>query len=379
MDIIKRNPIKFGIVLVVFIIINIVGWYLLITWNRPLAEPLDLPTLTPVVESTPEEPTETPTKVVEEEATEEPEITLIPTATFTQEPTPTSKPICDGPEYMNILLTGVAAESYLYGLADAIRVVRVDFRTQKITVLSLPRDLWVDIPISVPNKTYGMTPGKLNQAYFYGTEGMGYYSGAGQGSGSLAETLQDNFGLHIDHYISANLFSFRSIIDNLGGINVCLAEPVLKKKTDYYSGMEFPVHYLNAGCQTLTGEQAEFVVRQRINIGDSGRVLRQTVVLKALAAKLLTPAGLQALPEIIERLKTYVLLDLSPAEINQLLCLAGKIDRETDIVYATIPEDMLQAGWQIDEVRGGVYTYVYNIDKAQMQALMVDFQQGIWP
>ena len=371
MDIIKRNPIKFGIAFLIFTAVNIGGWYLFITWNRPMGEPLELPTLTPTLEEPTETPSPSPTQV--------PEATLEPTATYTPEPTSTPEPICGGPEYMNILITGVAAENYLYGLADAIRVVRVDFRAQKIIVLSLPRDLWVDIPISVPGKTNGITPGKLNQAYFYGTEGMGYYSGAGQGSGSLAETLLNNYGLHIDHYLSANLYSFRKIIDSLGGINVCLAEEVLKKKEDYRTGAEIPVHYLDAGCQTLTGEQAEFVVRQRINIGDSGRVLRQTVVLKALAAKMLTPSGLQVLPDIVERLKTYVLLDFSPAEITQLLCLAGKIDRDADIIFVDIPKDMLTAGWEIDEVRGGLYTSVLNVDKAEMQALVADFQQGIWP
>lgn len=377
MEIIKRNPIKFGMAFLIIAVVSIVGWYLLISWNRPLGEPLELPTNTPVQKIG--ESTNTPDQSAAEEKTEEPEVTLSPTVTSTPKFTPTLEPICGGPEYMNILVTGVAAESYLYGLADAVRVVRVDFRNQKITVLSFPRDLWVDIPISVPDKTDGITPGKLNQAYFYGTEGMGYYSGAGYGSGLMAETLQNEYGLHIDHYLSANLYSFRNTIDILGGIDVCLAEPVLKKKEDFYSGYDFPVHYLDAGCQHLTGEQAEFVVRQRIQIGDEGRVQRQTVVLKALAAKMLTPSGLQTLPDIVERLKTYLLFDFSPAEISQLLCLADKIDREEDIVYATIPEDMLEASWEIDEVRGGLYTSVLLVDKTEMQELMADFQQGIWP
>ena len=55
-------------------------------------------------------------------------------------------------------------EDYLYGLADEIRVVRVDFVTPKVTVLALPRDLWVEIPEI--EDAYGITHGKLNQAYF---------------------------------------------------------------------------------------------------------------------------------------------------------------------------------------------------------------------
>lgn len=374
MDTIKQNPIKFGIAFLVILTINIAGWYLFITWNKPLAEPLNLPTLTTIPEDT-EEPTETTVPTVE--GTEVPEPS--PTFTYTPAPTATSKPICGGPEYMNVLVTGVATKGYLYGLADAIRVVRVDFRNQKITVLSFPRDLWVDIPVSVPGKTNGITPGKLNQAYFYGTEGMGYYSGPGYGSGLLAETLQNEYGLHIDHYLSANLYGFREIIDVLDGVNVCLATPVYKKKTDFITGAEFPVRYLDAGCQHITGEQAEFVVRQRIKIGDSGRVNQQTVVLKALAAKMLSPTGLKSLPDIVERLKTYVVFDFSPAQINQMLCLANRIDHKADIVYISIPDDMLEASWEKDEVRGGQYTSALVVDKTDMRELMADFQQGIWP
>ena len=104
MDTIKRNPIKFGIIFLVIITINIAGWYLFLTWNRPLGEPLDLPTLTPILENT-EAPTETPFQP-EEEATLEPEVTSSPTATNTPVFTSTPEPVCGGPEYMNILITG---------------------------------------------------------------------------------------------------------------------------------------------------------------------------------------------------------------------------------------------------------------------------------
>ncbi|MBS1250815.1 MAG: putative cell wall biosynthesis protein LcpB [Chloroflexi bacterium] len=385
MENVKRNPIKIGIAFLIIAAINIAGWYLLITWNRPLGDPLDLPTLTFIPEDT-KEPSETPLPTPEE--TQEPEITYTPTLTSTPSPTPTPEPVCGGPEYMNILVLGVSharsigavggtTGSYLYDNADAIRVARVDFRNQQVTVVSLPRDLWVDIPVSVPGKTTVITPAKLTSAYFFGTEGMGYYTGSGYGSGLMAETLQNNFGLHVDNYVTINPFGFRKVIDALGGVHVCLAEPVYKKKTDYYSGLEFPVHYIDAGCQKLDGEELEAAVRQRINLGDFARVRRQTIILKALAAKILTPSGLKALPELIKRFKTYALLDLSPADISKLLCLAEKIDYEADIVYATIPEDMYPPGW-VENI-DGQYTYALVPDKAKLQELMADFQQGLWP
>ncbi len=87
--------------------------------------------------------------------------------------------------------------------------------------MAIPRDLWVDIPGAA---AHGVTQGKLNQAYFYGTEGMGFYDGSGYGAGLLAHTLQSNYGLHVDHYLTVNMYAFRNIVDALGGLDVYLPE-----------------------------------------------------------------------------------------------------------------------------------------------------------
>jgi anionic cell wall polymer biosynthesis LytR-Cps2A-Psr (LCP) family protein len=67
---------------------------------------------------------------------------------------------------MTILAVGAdnRADNYIYGLADVIRLVDIDFVTPRVTVFSLPRDLWVEIPDISDH--YGITHGKLNQAYF---------------------------------------------------------------------------------------------------------------------------------------------------------------------------------------------------------------------
>jgi anionic cell wall polymer biosynthesis LytR-Cps2A-Psr (LCP) family protein len=82
---------------------------------------------------------------------------------------------------MNILAIGSDARGnhYLYGLADIIRLVRVDFVNARVTVLEVPRDLWVEIPEISDH--YGITQGKLNQAYLYGNKGLAYYDGPGEG------------------------------------------------------------------------------------------------------------------------------------------------------------------------------------------------------
>jgi LCP family protein required for cell wall assembly len=354
---IRKSPLKLGIIIVVLIAVNVVGWYAYFNWETPLrGEALDLPTPTEVeTTDTPEPPKET-------------EVVL----TDTPEVTPTIKPVCGDDFTKTILLTGIDSEGYLFGLADSIRIVRIDFQTKKVTVLAMPRDLWVDIPGA---NRWGVYKGKLNQAYFYGTEGMGFFDGSGYGSGLLADTLQRNYGFHVDHYVSVNLYAFRQIVNALGGLDVYLPVDV------YVKVNEQPKLFLKAGNHHLNGKDAEKVVRTRIDIGDFGRIRNQTVVLRALAVKMLTPNGVKQIPDFVNRLLGFVLTDLSAADISQMACLAAQIDAREDIIFETIipPEEEAEIGqWVMDEYQGYmVYALFY--DPAVLTERLAEFQAGTWP
>jgi LCP family protein required for cell wall assembly len=330
--------------------------YLLIPWNKPFNQPLDLPLPTATATSPP---------VANPTGTEDIQITLEPSLT----PTPTIVPVCGGPPVLNVLISGVASNSYLYGLADAIRIARIDFQLKKVTVLALPRDLWVQIH---GLEEEGITAGKLNQAYFYGTEGMGYYSGGGYGSGLLAETLWMDYGYRPDHYLAVNLYSFRRIIDALGGIDVYLPWNV------YEQVNKEPKLFLTPGYHHLTGEEAEKLARQRITIGDYGRIDNQTLILRAVAAKLLTSSGIKAIPSLVDQLKNNVKMDLSPADITQLICLAGFLDFKADLDFISLPDDMLEQK-RIYDPALDINTAALIGDDERIRQLLGDFQQGIWP
>ncbi len=360
---IRNSPLKLGIIIVVFVLLNIVGWYAYLNWDTPLGEPLNLPTVTdqPLAELTITE-TSLVTSTEEISLTETPEIVF----------TPTVEPVCGSDTSMTILITGIDTTGYLFGLADSIRVVRLDFQTKKVTVLSLPRDLWVDIPGA---SQHGVTQGKLNQAYFFGTEGMGFYDGPGYGSGLLANTLMENFGLHIDHYLSVNLFALNNIIDALGGLNVYLAEDVNIK----HFGQ--PKLYLRAGTHHLNGKQVEQVVRTRIGIGDFGRIKNQTQILKALVSQMLTPDGIKQLSEITNRLISYTQTDITLDDITKMVCLAALIDIQDDIIFDTIISDQEEAQigqWVLDEFQG-IDIYALVQDKEVLTQRLADFQDGNWP
>lgn len=358
----QRSPIKIGIILLVLIVLNVGGWYLYFNWEEPLGESLDLPT--PTVVAVMASPTADLTK-------ETPELGEGDSLTVTQEPTltPTIEPVCGASPYLTVLISGVASEGYLFGLADSIRVVRFDFQRQQITVLAVPRDLWVDINGTAQSE---VTEGKLNQAYFYGTEGMGYFNGPGYGSGLLAITLQENFGLRVDRYVAVNLYAFREMVDAIGGIDVYFPEDI---NTKWFGE---PKLYLKAGSHHLTGKQAEKVVRARIGIGDFGRIRNQTLVLKAIAVKMLTANGVKQLPDLVNRLSTYIQTDFSPSDISKMICLVAMIDPQEDIIYQPIPEDLLVGEWVMDEYQG-YQVYALTYDKEVITELLANFQAGVWP
>src|SRR5687767_6478646 len=130
------------LILTAVVLWTAVGYNVIQAWQQPLGPQLALPTYT----SAP----------LSETATD----TLPPTAGPTSTPFPSPRPsitpfvqdmimpLCGGPLKMTLLAIGsdTRAPGYLYGLADVIRLVRVDFLTPRVSVLEFPRDLWVEIP-----------------------------------------------------------------------------------------------------------------------------------------------------------------------------------------------------------------------------------------
>lgn len=375
MRIARKRPFLFGLLISLLLAGPILAGMLFLNWwNTPLGVPLgssstqtllpgEIPdTLVPQPTSTSGEPevTETPTR------TPEPTLTPLPSST------PAPRAMCGGPDTLTILVTGVDSGNYIYGLSDAIRIVQVDYVGGRVTVLPLPRDLWVDIPVSIPGVTEGITEGKLNQAYFYGSPGMGYYPDEDQSPGLLAKTLELNFNLPVDRYFSVNTRVFRQMVVQLGGIQVTLPRNVYKHYFDE------PVLYLKAGTYHLTGKQAEMVARHRTLIGDFGRMENQTILLKAFVRKLLTPGGIKQLPELIDIYRDNVVMDFTPNEISKLLCLASKIDLGEDILFLTFPKEMLTEGKIYDEVHD-YKAYALTYDKEEIRQLLADFQAGAYP
>lgn len=285
--------------------------------------------------------------------------------------TATPGPLCNGPASMFILLIGsdTRANNYDAGLSDSMHIIRVDFVHPGLMTLAFQRDLYVEIPgISSHN---GITHGKLNQAYLYGNPAFGYYSGPGQGPGLLADTLKLNFGARVDHYVALNTATFVRVVDALGGIDINLSSAIDGR----VKGSRDPNRYFPAGEQHLDGYRTMLLARLRPN-GDIERTDIQDLILKAMAAKVLSPSSLPQMPSVIEAFYGSVQTDLSAGDIAKLLCL-GSMLTPGKIAEVGFPPELFTGSQVHDPVLG--YTFVWDVDFNVLRAYVQYFNDGSWP
>jgi LCP family protein required for cell wall assembly len=237
---------------------------------------------------------------------------------------------------------------------DTMMILHVPADGSKATVISFPRDTYVQIP--------GHQADKLNAAYHDGlNDTRGDPSG---GAKLLIQTLQNLTGLSIDHYVSIGFLGFLRLSKALDGVpvNLCAAQ---NGSTDSdadgagYSGINLP-----AGWSTIEGKQALAFVRQRHGIpgGDLGRIKRQQYFLSQ-AFKKMTSAGTISNPVRIQNILHAIgsTLVMDPALAKNPLQLIQRFSDMAagNVKFATIPNEgstVNDVGWvfisQPGEVRG---------------------------
>lgn len=259
------------------------------------------------------------------------------------------KPVCGDEAAWNVLLVGIdySDPQYTYGLADVIRVVRVDFVEMKVNMVALPRDLLVEAP---EGRFTEQNPMKINQAYLFGTPGWGGYLGEGIGANSLAEVIRYNFGVTPQHYAVVNFDTVINFIDAIGGVEVNLPQGVTDPNPSLGS---FP-----AGPQTLGGERALALMRIRTNYSDSFRVSNQTLVMKAILSELMQPASLVKVPSLLNQFSEAFLTDLSIDQIASLgMCFLSNFELD-NLRAAQIPDELLTVEYvYIPSLDSTSYTY----------------------
>jgi len=330
-------------------------------WQTPLGPALQIATWTPFALPV----TWTP----------DPRATKTPLAqvnVVSAKPTFTQPAQCSETSVMHILLIGsdARADSYNYGLADMIRLARVDFANEKITVLEFPRDLWVEIP-DIADNLNGQDHEKLNQAYLYGNPGFKYTNDPAQGPGLLARTLALNFGARIDHYAAVNMQTFVNMVNAVGGIDVYLPEPVDGRTAEDLSDRLV----FRAGNLHLDGNRALTLARIRIE-GGFVRAENQNRVLCALRDQLTSPEVIKDIPELIQSFKDNIQTDLSPAQISELACLGAQI-KPGNIQFVDFPQDLFYQTREYDPVFKKDVS-ILKVDFDILRDHVQQFNEGAW-
>lgn len=244
-----------------------------------------------------------------------------PSNTFLVQPIPslpdaplpaTALPEMNAYNLINILVLGSDRYSDQNSYrTDVIVIVSINQSSQTVSLLSIPRDLYVYIP------GWGME--RINAAELYQTR----ISTTRHPLGLLAETIEYNLGLRIDHLARVDFDRFEQLIDLLGGVDVPVDCAVSGFQLAEQGWTPFT---LEPGFHHMDGALALWYVRQRVSSSDFDRNRRQQIMLRALGHSLLAKEVLASIPALWGQLTQMVETDLSLETVLGLVPMALNLD-----------------------------------------------------
>ena len=233
---------------------------------------------------------------------------------------PPSAPLSMDPAIINIALLGSDRRPSWTGFnTDVIIILSVNPELGEVSMLSIPRDLYVYLP------GYGMQ--RINTAFSIGDR-VNYPGG---GPALFADTVRYNFGIPIHHYAKVEMNGFSRIIDTVGGVDVnvtCsyrdwrLKSPALDPEKE----QNWHLYTVSTGVRNMDGDLALWYARSRKLSSDFDRGRRQQEVLRALYREILSLGLIPRIPALYGDLRDSVTTDMALAELLSLAPLAARID-----------------------------------------------------
>ena len=243
-----------------------------------------------------------------------------------------------------VLLGSDQRTDWSYWNTDAIQYLVIYPDIPSVTMLSIPRDLYVFIP------NYRMA--RINTADYYGE----LYNYDGGGLGLLNQTLLYNLGITADYYVKVTFDGLIGIVDALGGIEV----PVNCRVEDYWpypdEQGEYPWLVLEQGMVQMDGELALWYARTRKTTSVFARERRQQQVLEALWRRGKQINIIESAPALIEQCRELYNTDLTLGSLLSLAVTAAQIQpadvRRYNIGYQ-------QVEFYLTEQGGNVYLPIW--------------------
>jgi LCP family protein required for cell wall assembly len=261
-----------------------------------------------------------------------------------------SQVLNNGQETVNFLLIGSDQRHGASFRTDTMVVAILRPNEGQVSLISIPRDLWVSIP--------GSENQRINTAYENG-ELNGYPGG---GAALLKDTIQYNLGIRIDHTALVDFDGFRQIVDTLGGVDVpvsCpytdwrLIDPTFNPELE----SNWNLYTVNPGVIHMDGDLALWYARSRQKSSDFDRGRRSQEVLRALFTHALQTGTLTRIPELYNNFKDSVDTDLGLGDILQLSLYAPRMTNADIRSYYIRPPYV--TSWITDQ---GAYVLLPNQD-----------------
>lgn len=304
--------------------------------------------------------------------------TATPTATNTPTPEPTPEPVPTtvfSKDIMHMLLIG-GDTNYVPDMnTDTLIVAAVDTRTKQVSLLSIPRDLWVYIP------DYGW--GRINIAHRIGSR----FKYEGYGPGLLMRTIEENLGVPIDHWVRIGYDGFAGIVDELGGVDMIVP---CRVNLRYQPPMSEEQHemILNPGVYHFDGPTALRYVRTRRDSSDYGRAHRQQQFLRAVWDQFKSADLIPRIPGLWSALSDSFETDLDLGDILTLAPVALDLQPQRirsryicvdQVEYWTTPE-----GWsvlvpipeKVQQVVASLYAPPADDDRLSSEAAQIRVRNG---
>jgi len=231
---------------------------------------------------------------------------------------PTPQP-WDGASRVNILIMGLDYRDWQAGetpRSDTMILFTLDPVNNTAGMLSIPRDMWVNIP--------GFNYGKINTAYYLGE----IYKLPGGGPGLAAKTVEEFLGVPVQYYAQVDFQAFIKFIDDMGGIDINIPETMTVDPLGPGNTIT-----LRPGVVTLDGATALAFARTRHIEGDDfTRAKNQQLLIMALREQILSlnmlPTLIAKAPVIYEDVKAGIRTNLNLQQVIQLAVSASKVPKE---------------------------------------------------
>jgi polyisoprenyl-teichoic acid--peptidoglycan teichoic acid transferase len=233
-------------------------------------------------------------------------------------------------ERVNVLLLAIDKREGEVGpfRTDTMILATLDPKSKTAGMLSIPRDLYVPIPMP------GVGDNRINTANFFGDS----YKYPGGGPALAKKTVEYNLGEPVHFYVLVDFNGFRKIVDTLGGIDIDVPAPIDDNEypTENYGIKSI---HIPAGHVHMDGELALEYARSRHTTSDFDRSRRQMQIILAIRDKALKIDALSKLPLLIAQFRDSIQSDLTPQQVIALAPIAAQV-RADNIKSFSIDQSM---------------------------------------